>query len=123
MRISDWSSDVCSSDLPSERAIGKFIARRADGLAVERGAHDLPSPAFFAEPGRIGGEDVGEENFVPVALTPNGRDRPNPYDFGFHIEHEDVDHSRVAAFVRDARAEETIVRRMGGGGTYHRNVY
>src|SRR3546814_8901567 len=118
MRISDWSSDVCSSDLPSERAIGKFIARRADALAVERVAHDRPSPAVFAGPRRRGGEDVGEENFVQVALTRNGRDRPNQYAFGFHIEHEDGDPRRVAAFSLDAREEEAIVRRMGVGGPY-----
>src|SRR3546814_10934864 len=34
MRISDWSSDVCSSDLPSERAeIGRSTGRQAKRIA------------------------------------------------------------------------------------------
>src|SRR3546814_13185409 len=35
MRISDWSSDVCSSDLPDQ--MGMFLARRlAQGIAHRR---------------------------------------------------------------------------------------
>src|SRR3546814_17461860 len=34
MRISDWSSDVCSSDLPAERALTRF--RRGGETAAQR---------------------------------------------------------------------------------------
>src|SRR3546814_10097021 len=48
MRISDWSSDVCSSDLP-ERRTGDFLAvHPADGnvciFAQPVGAADRPAP-------------------------------------------------------------------------------
>src|SRR3546814_1791805 len=36
MRISDWSSDVCSSDLPKERNTGQFVFSR-----LEPPANDL----------------------------------------------------------------------------------
>src|SRR3546814_3059006 len=38
MRISDWSSDVCSSDLIDDRDIGRLAAGRRHGIAV---AHQL----------------------------------------------------------------------------------
>src|SRR3546814_9047146 len=38
MRISDWSSDVCSSDLPS-------IARALPRLKLSNGACEVPAPA------------------------------------------------------------------------------
>src|SRR3546814_1050180 len=40
MRISDWSSDVCSSDLPQRRALDTFVgarlARYEDNAACEK---------------------------------------------------------------------------------------
>src|SRR3546814_10652669 len=42
MRISDWSSDVCSSDLPSGNAV--FPSDRLDALAAALGGHDQPHP-------------------------------------------------------------------------------
>src|SRR3546814_6597552 len=46
MRISDWSSDVCSSDLTSREmiAVEQRLERAADRLA-ERGGHGLPAAA------------------------------------------------------------------------------
>src|SRR3546814_8216532 len=38
MRISDWSSDVCSSDLPSASIIENLTQRR-EGAKEEEGAH------------------------------------------------------------------------------------
>src|SRR3546814_20372500 len=40
MRISDWSSDVCSSDLGGNQSglIGKCVDKSADGAAVEERA-------------------------------------------------------------------------------------
>src|SRR3546814_13592540 len=56
MRISDWSSDVCSSDLPDERAV-------ADRGAV-RGRHRAR--------GRIDGNDAAPGQHRPRAFGPEG---------------------------------------------------
>src|SRR3546814_16258880 len=40
MRISDWSSDVCSSDLLFSQAIDKFKARHATVIGVTAGNTD-----------------------------------------------------------------------------------
>src|SRR3546814_6180674 len=37
MRISDWSSDVCSSDLPLKLAQGAFQRRNLPGLLLRQG--------------------------------------------------------------------------------------
>src|SRR3546814_6161663 len=34
MRISDWSSDVCSSDLPAGRAVSGAVGGLGDGIAI-----------------------------------------------------------------------------------------
>src|SRR3546814_3605510 len=39
MRISDWSSDVCSSDLPAERLL-QWTDHHAQGIYVRLGDHD-----------------------------------------------------------------------------------
>src|SRR3546814_9160222 len=59
MRISDWSSDVCSSDLgrTQARRIARRSARRADGLPdpVRRLSTRLPDlPDRFRAEGRAG---------------------------------------------------------------------
>src|SRR3546814_7430952 len=53
MRISDWSSDVCSSDLcaPIERI---FMLGRAQQIEDRRGAVGLAWPHIFGQSGRIG---------------------------------------------------------------------
>src|SRR3546814_2199255 len=40
MRISDWSSDVCSSDLAAGRAGERFAVRNSGAIAVVEGAGD-----------------------------------------------------------------------------------
>src|SRR3546814_2130456 len=40
MRISDWSSDVCSSDLAADRAGGKAREQRVDRVLAGRDAAD-----------------------------------------------------------------------------------
>src|SRR3546814_6259147 len=40
MRISDWSSDVCSSDLARQRDIARQVARRAGGREGGRDGKD-----------------------------------------------------------------------------------
>src|SRR3546814_9367137 len=52
MRISDWSSDVCSSDLPLVRemlpSIGRYVRNYLDpnSLSAGRQEGDAPSPYF-----------------------------------------------------------------------------
>src|SRR3546814_20912322 len=38
MRISDWSSDVCSSDLAAVQRVGAVVERKLIGPAIERKA-------------------------------------------------------------------------------------
>src|SRR3546814_13540291 len=59
MRISDWSSDVCSSDLFDERARGKststltgWVQDLADAL-TQRRQYLLLEPGMFLEPAII----------------------------------------------------------------------
>src|SRR3546814_3208785 len=61
MRISDWSSDVCSSDL-TQRRVGRRIARRQDRDQPERGifADMRPQRALrVAGVADLGGVDGG----------------------------------------------------------------
>src|SRR3546814_7798084 len=60
MRISDWSSDVCSSDL------GLAILRRIAGLGGRR-HHYPPVPALLAsQPGQVGGIERSAKAALPV---------------------------------------------------------
>src|SRR3546814_2058630 len=75
MRISDWSSDVCSSDLALQPGRGDVLPRQADAQADRRRAHDvgavvehvhvrqpLPMQARGAEPvGPTLQREVGEQ--------------------------------------------------------------
>src|SRR3546814_7337926 len=59
MRISDWSSDVCSSDLPAA-GVGYRHVRDAGPvrhaqLVAAAGDRDVGRPVDAAEPGRLGG--------------------------------------------------------------------
>src|SRR3546814_20644667 len=54
MRISDWSSDVCSSDLPAQRLI-RALAR---GMGMEEPDH-LAEPAFAERIWRTSGGVTG----------------------------------------------------------------
>src|SRR3546814_17578674 len=84
MLISDWSSDVCSSDLPDRRAAP--LAASAAEIGLQAGAATLPAirvwkagigggkaiPAHF-EPRKpaAGGEDIVRE-YGAVAQRPGG---------------------------------------------------
>src|SRR3546814_18707650 len=61
MRISDWSSDVCSSDLPEERPAreGRRFDRRPGGL--DRPSRPHPEPQRPPRGGRSEERRVGRE--------------------------------------------------------------
>src|SRR3546814_5362719 len=42
MRISDWSSDVCSSDLRPPRALNKCASRSVEEIAFDPGGWEFP---------------------------------------------------------------------------------
>src|SRR3546814_988027 len=73
MRISDWSSDVCSSDLFAMRVI--IIERRAIG--VGQGDGDVGRMFLQSQPGpgeRASGADrTGEAVQLPAGLRPDLR--------------------------------------------------
>src|SRR3546814_5704594 len=67
MRISDWSSDVCSSDLPGH-------VRMGDGPAYG-------APAARSRPGRAGEQaDAGDQSRASAAQTGRSRNRRRPRD-------------------------------------------
>src|SRR3546814_20538005 len=47
MRISNWSSDVCSSDLASLAAYYEKVGRRAADAALVSGQHSHPQGIFY----------------------------------------------------------------------------
>src|SRR3546814_15929939 len=80
MRISDWSSDVCSSDLPARRIrddlvqIGAHIALRSGRLGIEDvgGVADHGKHAFRADGGQLRGGGGGPETRILVQLPVTG---------------------------------------------------
>src|SRR3546814_18760887 len=87
MRISDWSSDVCSSDLPGRRVpaqVGWRQLRQID-LVAHRPRHDERLFGAEAEPALRRGDDRdlarGEGNQDILFLTPLQAGR----DDGFRI--------------------------------------
>src|SRR3546814_14094670 len=58
MRISDWSSDVCSSDLEPARLVGQLIDEGRREVVPEGAAH-LLTAAFFAQV--VGEDQQGED--------------------------------------------------------------
>src|SRR3546814_11005308 len=76
MRISDWSSDVCSSDLNGAcGGEGGFerLFPRGIGDDGEGDARDLP-PVPPHQPVRVAADQVAEERAVPGAHDMNGID-------------------------------------------------
>src|SRR3546814_14745272 len=56
MRISDWSSDVCSSDLLLQPDVGDRVI---DRLAAECGGHRFRRDVFARRTDTAGGEAIG----------------------------------------------------------------
>src|SRR3546814_19576039 len=63
MRISDWSSDVCSSDLPFLEVVVEAVLRLA-GLQVEETKHQRTGEAH--QRGREGNAHAAERMFQPA---------------------------------------------------------
>src|SRR3546814_2862411 len=96
LRISDWSSDVCSSDLISAPSInepimggkamisGSFTVESANGLAIALRSGKLPVPLKVVEEHTVG-PDLGadsirsEERRVGKECVSTCRSRWSPY--------------------------------------------
>src|SRR3546814_2938752 len=92
MRISDWSSDVCSSDLPGIQPDGSYITPEGDRLVGEadqatylRTAQDwIIAPLLKNTPGLAGVDTIGghvrsEERRVGKEWVSTCRSRGWPY--------------------------------------------
>src|SRR3546814_4266511 len=80
MRISDWSSDVCSSDLQAERQRrhrGAEVGGRPEGLEVERVGEEVDE---VLEPDELGREPEGVLD--QQRLVERLRGRPQEEDGG-----------------------------------------
>src|SRR3546814_8322716 len=70
MRISDWSSDVCSSDLPAIAAVAEHRARGPELVEAHIAVHDVaadePELAFepFGRQARLGNDARAEAGGV-----------------------------------------------------------
>src|SRR3546814_6081249 len=83
MRISDWSSDVCSSDLVGRRVDGRLEPYFAHRFAVrrriaERGPQFMPPPGFLHPVSRKQGRR-SEERRVGKECVSTCRSRWSPY--------------------------------------------
>src|SRR3546814_10366636 len=111
MRISDWSSDVCSSDLEGRRLAAEF-ERHRDQI-VGRGAHDVPPDAGRAGEDQMvegkpreGDADVGAAGeHRHLALVEIIGHQPRHHRGGVFGELAGLDH-RAIARGEDARSEE-----------------
>src|SRR3546814_4308005 len=72
MRISDWSSDVCSSDLVQRSGLAAFAASpaaamivAAKGVAAETAGSDVPAGEAATQPGK-----PGVDFKMPLAAQP-----------------------------------------------------
>src|SRR3546814_13829531 len=133
MRISDWSSDVCSSDL--DRGIGassqlELLAIRRDNrlhgvdTSTEEGLNEINATDTTASEtilrgvlrrsGKLLSIDLGAEGAINVldshvALTENGIEVPTPADDGRAAE------NRAEFFLTGTRSEERRGGEKGGG--------
>src|SRR3546814_11412502 len=114
MRISDWSSDVCSSDLRSEVAregADRLRARAVAAVHVERQADDEPGNRLRGDERfqrfEVGGELLAEDRLVGGREAPSGIAQRPPDRPGAAVEPGE------APTVRQRRGE------AGSGGWGH----
>src|SRR3546814_2722040 len=93
MRISDWSSDVCSSDLtvaPDQRHAGDPAERQADLQLFGNPGHPVRSGGAGRHPARTGGAQLwlcadaegGEHRTAPAVPRRNGGPAGRRHDAG-----------------------------------------
>src|SRR3546814_13431517 len=88
MRISDWSSDVCASDLPgSTDGSRDIIAELGDGIDTvildpDRGPADGLNKGFAAATGRVGYFINSDDFLVPGAVAALRRQWAAPTGIG-----------------------------------------
>src|SRR3546814_20581622 len=75
MRISDWSSDVCSSDLTRRQGAGAARRRRAQVRAARRGGRPGPGTAEAADRRPHGSRADSQPSHVMTLVE---RDSPLP---------------------------------------------
>src|SRR3546814_17476334 len=99
MRISDWSSDVCSSDLSSARETASRVAAGAVARLV------IAEVDVFAYVTEIGGDAIDFGNFDPAEIGNNPFFCPDAKAA-----------SRWEKLVDGARKERSEARRVGKEG-------
>src|SRR3546814_10757148 len=77
MRISDWSSDVCSSDLYSGNKKSAAITRRSDEAPTRGIRAEMQAPARRTAP--VAPPDRSEERRVGKECVSTCRSRWSPY--------------------------------------------
>src|SRR3546814_335934 len=111
MRISDWSSDVCSSDLKLQQLELVDEARREDALHAVEGLAAQPDEFVFLETKRA---DVVEL----LSKLLDGDDIGEPHIFGAIIETKGNLDLRV--FLEDQLTHEKLVKIVVEQATYDR---
>src|SRR3546814_7889541 len=80
MRISDWSSDVCSSDLNDNLRVRRYVAKYTINPAI---AHGIAAHVGSVEPGKLADLVVwkprSEERRVGKECVSTCRSRWSPY--------------------------------------------
>src|SRR3546814_21012399 len=71
MRISDWSSDVCSSDLLTPVANDRTLARYI--MLVDESDPSPDLQGVYARSFKLMADAFGNEDFRAAALSPQGR--------------------------------------------------
>src|SRR3546814_18710753 len=112
MRISDWSSDVCSSDL-SARLLDISSYDEAGAAAIEaitQAARNLPSDGWLARLGE--GDPFGpiERMLAEVRGTALARARAQDAGYGLETEAAELDSGLVAAAGDAVSALEALAR-------------
>src|SRR3546814_6639275 len=104
MRISDWSSDVCSSDLSDEGIVG--TRRQGLDVGLQRGGHGLQISGRLAQV-LHGQRRIGDQLFYVAAVVCDGTG-----DLG-QVADELLDVLEIAVAEQRLRAQQTQDRKSG----------